>query len=297
MRGLRFIELAALAAWGEFLCLRLLIRAGAVLPQSDVTSAIGNGMAFVGVVALNLALLLMLAALFEQAWQSQRYVSKLSLFALAALTLVLFILGENSPVYFTFIVFALLAMGDAWLVVQSRSLNRIWLGLFIVTYFLLGYAVNASLLKLDVLPRPIILALAELFAVVAVLGAPFVLNVRFDWRAAMVAAIGVIVLGGMWLNVVWLPPTIMIWTLAFTGYLSPPVYILAFGVFLYVFIGLALRAETRRLALGLSLSVLGGLRWDYPYYTLLALSGFLLITQNLMREEEAVARSIPMFAD
>ncbi len=294
MRGLSFVELAALAAWCEFLCLRLLIRAGAILPQTDVILAIGNAMTFAGVVALNLALLLMLAALVEQAMQLMRRPSKILLIILAALTLALFIAGENLPVYFAFVIFAWLAMCDVWFAKQSRPANRIWLGVFIATYFLLGYAVSAPLFRIDFFPRPTVLALAELFAVLAAVGAPFVLNVHFDWRAAMVAVIGAIVLSGLWLGVAWLPPTIMIWTLAFTGYLSPPVYVLAFGVFLYTFTSLVLRSETRRFALGWSMIALGGLRWDYPYYTLLALMGFLLLAQNATREEKQAVSYSPV---
>jgi hypothetical protein len=63
---------------------------------------------------------------------------------------------------------------------------------------------------------------------------------------------------------------------------------------LYSFIGLVLRAESRRLALGWSMIALGGLRWDYPYYTLLALIGFLLLAQNATREEKQAVSYNPV---
>jgi len=279
MRGVKLIELGALAAAIEFLCLRFLLRLGPFLPQTDALAILGNGLAFIGVVALNLALLLMVVALVEYARVVRERVSQFLLLGWAALTVVLFINAGSAWLYGAWLCWGWLVMVDAWRKVPRSPAYQAWLGLVLAIYLLLGYATMAPVWQINLIARPLVLALAELGAVLAALSTPLIFPLRWDWRAAIVGATGGILLSGMGLRVGWLPPTIMIWTFALTGYLPLPAYALALTLFLYTLTSLALQTETRYLASGLILMALGGLRWDYPYYVLLAVLGVVMLTQ------------------
>jgi len=209
------------------------------------------------------------------------------------LALILFVVenATSSPLYFAFVLVAWLSIGDALIATRLRSASLLWCGLLAATFFLLAYSIVALTLPFTLVARPIVLALAELLAVSAAISAPFVLRPRFDARAAVVGTIGAIVLGGMWFGAAWLPPTMMIWTLAFTGVWSPFVYVPAFGLFLYTLVALAIHVETRQLAIGLLLIALGGLRWDYMYYVLLAMLGVGMLVRALgSRQIEQTSR-------
>lgn len=280
MRRVSVIELATLAAVIEFLCLRLLLRMGPLLPQTDILAAIGNGLAFIGMTALNVGLLLMIIALVEHVRLIKSPLWQSLILGCVVLTIVLFLIPNGSMLYSVWLVCVWGVMAEAWRVTMGSLAYRVWLGLVLIVYFLVGYATLAPGLQINLIARPLVLALAELSAVLVAISAILVMPIHWDWRAMIVSVIGGIILGGMWLGAAWLPPTIMIWIFALTGYLYFPVYVLAFAVFLYTLATFALRSETRYLAIGLGLIALGGLRWDYPYYVLLALIGVIMLAQN-----------------
>lgn len=102
-----------------------------------------------------------------------------------------------------------------------------------------------------------------------------VLRLRFDRIALLIGLGAVVALSAMWLAVRRLPPTLTIWSLAFSAYLPAPLYVLGMGGWLYTFVALARRSEARCLAWGMALIALGGLRWDVAYCALLTVVGCL----------------------
>ena len=272
----------ALAALAEFLGLRLLIRLGPMakaMPR-DVVAALTEGLMALGSVMLNLVLLLTLAALAGLAWSASHRALRFSLAAVAALAVALTLAGSRMPpwLFAAFVLAVLTTMGVAFGVARCPSRHRGWLALFGLAYLTLAYPTLGATLRLALPFTPNAHALSELFAVLAAALAPLALRPRFAWRALVVGAVGASLLTGLWLSVSWLPATLMIWSVAFTGYLPMPVYVLALGFFLYALVALALPDGARDLAWGLALMALGGLRWDVLYYTLLALYGFLLLS-------------------
>jgi hypothetical protein len=192
--------------------------------------------------------------------------------------------GPAAPgwLYGAFLVAALAAMAAALWAVDCPCRRPAWLALFGATYLLVFYPTLGATLALPLPFVPAAHTLAEVGAVLAACLALPALRPRFEWRALVVAIAVAGLLAGMWFSISWLPPTLMIWTVAFTGFLPAPVYIVALGLFVYTLLALTLnaggRAAVPAVVPGLMLIALGGLRWDFSYYVLLALPGFLLIT-------------------
>jgi hypothetical protein len=69
------------------------------------------------------------------------------------------------------------------------------------------------------------------------------------------------------------------WTVDFATFLPPWLYLLGLAGYVYTLIALARSgvAAGRLAAWGLTLIALGGLRWDYTYFSGLGLLGFLLL--------------------
>jgi hypothetical protein len=301
----RLAGFIALAALGEFLGLRLLIRLGPLaqaLPR-DVAAALTEGLIALGSVMLNLALLLTLAALAGLAWrspvpapqvQASQPALQFSLLAVLALAAGLMGAGRNAPpaLFAAFVLAALAGMGIALGAAHCPCRRPAWLALFVGAYLALAYPTLGATFHLPLPFTPNVHALSELFAVLAAALAPLALRPRFDWRALLVGAVGAGLLAGLWLSLPWLAPTLMIWSVAFTGYLPMPVYVLALGLFLYALVALALRDGARCLAWGLALIALGGLRWDVPYYILLALFGFLLLNGAAIQNPKPVVSEV-----
>lgn len=278
--ALRLPTFLAAAALVEFLSLRLLIRLGPVLPRTAAVVTLTEALIFIGAVALNFALLLALATLTTMAWQTSRYPLKYCLAAIIILTIGLAIAGDAPPplLFVAFLLFSLSIVGIALWFARYSYQYFIWLALFGGAYLALAYPTLVNTLHVTLPFTAHARAVSELLVILATLGAPFILRPRRDWIAVIVGVVGAILLAGLWFSVQWLPPTLMIWSVAFTGYLPAPVYILALGLWLYTFTAL-MKTEGRRYhALGLALIALGGLRWDLSYYVLLALTGFLLLS-------------------
>jgi hypothetical protein len=276
----RLLTFLAAAALVEFLSLRLLIRLGPVLPRAEITVTVTETMIFIGAAALNFALLLALAALTTMAWQTSRYPLKYCLAAIVILTIGLALAGSDPPplLFVAFLFLSLSIIGIALWFARHPKLYAGWLALFGGAYLALAYPTLVNTLHVTLPFTAHARAISELLILLSTLGAPFILRPRRDWIAVIVGMTGAILLAGLWFSVEWLPPTLMIWSVAFTGYLPAPVYTLALGLWLYTFTAL-MKTEGRRYhALGLALVALGGLRWDLSYYVLLALTGFLLLS-------------------
>ncbi len=274
----------AVAALIEFLSLRLFIRLGPVLPRAEITVTLTETLITIGSVALTFALLLALSTLILTARQSSRASLKYCVIAVIVLTVGHALAGDAPPplLYVAFILFALMTMGVALWFVRRLSFYTGWLALFVAAYLALAYPTLVNTLHLTLPFTAEARSLSELLIILATLTAPMVplrtRGPRRDWTAVVVGVIGAVVLAGLWFSVSWLPPTLMIWSVALTGYLPAPIYILAFGLWLYTFTSLIKYNDARRRALGLALIALGGLRWDVSYYALLALIGFLLLS-------------------
>lgn len=275
----RLPTLVAVAALVEFLSLRLLIRLGPVLPHTQAVVSLTEALMFIGAVALNFALLLTLAVLSTMAWQTSHYLLKFCLTAVVVLTIGLALAGDAPPplLFAIFLFFSLGIVGIALWFAGHSHLYKIWLALFGGAYLALAYPTLVNTLHVTLPFTAQARGISELLLILATLSAPFILRPRRDWIAAVVGVIGVILLAGLWFSVQWLPPTLMIWSIAFSGYLPAPVYVLALGVWFYTFTSL-IRNGRRDQALGLALIALGGMRWDLSYYALLALAGFLLLS-------------------
>jgi hypothetical protein len=204
--------------------------------------------------------------------------------AVVVLAVVHVVAGPAAPgwLYGAFLVAALAAMAAALWAVDCPCRRPGWLALFFAVYLLVVYPTLAATLAL---PLPFVAGahtLAEIGALLAACLALPALRPRFEWRALAVAIAVAGLLAGMWFGAPWLPPTLMIWTVAFTGFLPAPLYVLALGIFVYTTLVFTLNGgrETALppVVIGLVLVALGGLRWDFSYYVLLALPGFLLLT-------------------
>jgi hypothetical protein len=300
------VGVGILAAVVEFLALRFLIRLGPMLPEAargDVAAALTGRLILFGTVAQNLALLLTLALLALIGWHNAQISLKgkslsglrragrgqAALTGSLALTVVLFVAHTlagptASPLLYTaFLLATFSAMVTALWAVDCPCQRPAWLALFCATYLLVLYPTLGATLALPLPFVPAAHALAEIGAVLAACLAPLALRPRFDWRALGVATATASLLAGMWISISWLPPTLMIWTVAFTGFLPAPFYIAALGFFLYALLALTFNGGERAtpvpaVVLGLTLIALGGLRWDFSYYVLLGLLGFLIVS-------------------
>jgi hypothetical protein len=267
--------LIGLAAVVEFLCLRFLIRLGPLIPRSEIVAAVNNALITSGIVALNLAILLMVIFLAREAFAVPHRVQQIALGATSALAIFLSVTAYAAGWFVAFLLCALAAM---FLRLPPSRSARLWCALVVAVYPLLTYTTISGSLQLALPFTPHAFALAELGAVIAAASAPFALRVRFDRRAAISAVIGMSLLTGMWLSVAWLPGTLMIWTLGLTAYLPGIIYIVAGGAFVYTLIALAFARDAR--AWGLWFIACAGLRWDYTYSVLLAVMGVWALAQT-----------------
>jgi hypothetical protein len=228
---------------------------------------------------LTFALLLVIATLTTMAWQTSHTLLKYFLVSVIVLTIGLALAGDAPPplLFVAFILCSLIIMGVALWFARRLGFYTGWLVLFGAAYLALVYPTLVNTLHLTLSYTAQARGLSELFIVLATLTAPFILRPRRAWTAVVVGVIGAVLLAGLWFSVRWLPPTLMIWSVALTGYLPAPIYIIAFGLWLYTFTSLVKREDTRRRALGLALIALGGMRWDLSYYALLALTGFMFL--------------------
>lgn len=133
------------------------------------------------------------------------------------------------------------------------------------------------------------LLLAEALAVLAAIATPFALRAVASSSGVSVtsvaaATVTMLFVGGFLYVDPWLARTISVWTLFFTAYLPPWMYVLASGAWVYaVFTLLRLGVGRKRFtaATGLILLAVGGLKPDYSYFALLGLLGLLLLAESM----------------
>ncbi len=311
------------AAMTEFLLLRVLIRFGPMLPPSAAVTQAAEVVLFVGTVAFNVAAILTTLALLIIAARSvtRSMVLRSLLVAVAVLTLIRTAWPQGiTPVldviFLLYSVFALAAMVTAFVRHSGpRSgkeslprtaetlhfaqgdkiqvlLSRVTLVLLIVIYGVLAYStVMATLARLgwqwgasasSAAPH----FLAEGLAVLVALMVYFVY--RPVWNKGAIAGAWIVtgLLGGFWIVRPWLASALTQWTVDFATFLPPWLYLLGLACYVYTLIALARSgmAAGRLAAWGLTLIALGGLRWDFTYFSGLGLLGFLLLAEQSLAE-------------
>ena len=180
------------------------------------------------------------------------------------------------------------AQGDS----QQALLRRVMLMLLVVIYAALACpAALATAARLGwqwaaSAPSAASHFIAEGLAVLVALMAYFVYRPARS-KLALSGALSVTVwLGGFWFFRPHLASALTQWTVDFASFLPPWLYLLGLAGFLYTAMALA-RSNNTRLrfaAWGLTLVALGGLRWDYTYFSGLGLLGFLLLAEWSLAE-------------
>jgi hypothetical protein len=160
---------------------------------------------------------------------------------------------------------------------RNSARRTAWLGLLGLVYIPLAASTIIETTHLQLGHTVSLRALTEFLALLSALAAWLALRPRRDRVALWAAALGMLALGGLWIGVPWLPRTLMIWSVAMTGFLPGVVYVLALGIWLAAFAALIRHRASRQTALGMALVALGGLRWDFSYYVLLSVTGMLLL--------------------
>jgi len=298
---------AVWAALIEFLLLRIVIRLGPMLPSSQVVTAAAQVVLFVGTVALNAAVFLTTLAVLIIAGLTRSN----ALRSLLVVVAVLNVIRAVSPpgvtpmldvIFLLHSVVMLAAMVVAAILVVAHPasagrpqggqpqglplLRCVMLMLLVALYVALaGPTVAASAARLGwqwfnkamVVPH----FLAEALAVLVALMVYFVYRPAPSRRALVVALIATVLLGGLWIARPHLASAFAQWTVDFATWLPPWLYLLGLACFLYTAIALARSSEARSrfAAWGLILIALGGLRWDYTYFSGLGLLGFLLLAE------------------
>ncbi len=310
---------AVWAAIAEFLFLRVLIRFGPMLPPSAAVIHAANVVLFVGTAAFNVAAILTTLALLILAARSvtRPVILRSLLIAVAVLTLIRAATPQGiTPVldviFLLYSAAALATMVVALTICHSERgqeplprgtgilrfaqndtlLRRVMLILLVVIYVALAYpTVMATLARLgwrgiasesSVAPH----LMAEGLAVLVALMVYFVYRPARNWGAFVGAWIVTGLLGGFWFARPWLASALTQWTVDFATFLPPWLYLLGLAGFLYTVLGLASsgKVQPRFVAWGLTLVALGGLRWDYTYFSGLGLLGFLLLAEQSLAE-------------
>ena len=180
------------------------------------------------------------------------------------------------------------AQGDS----QQALLRRVMLMLLVAIYAALAYPVAlATAARLGWQWAASASSAASHFVAegLAVLVALMVYFVYCPTRSkpALTGALSVTaLLGGFWFFRPHLASALTQWTVDFASFLPPWIYLLGLAGFLYTAMALA-RSNNTRLrfaAWGLTLVALGGLRWDYTYYSGLGLVGFLLLAERSLAD-------------
>jgi len=305
------------AAIAEFLFLRVLIRFGPMLPPSAAATHAAKVVLFVGTAAFNVAAILTILALLILAGLTRPAVLRSLLIAVAVLTLIRAASPQGiTPVldviFLLYSAAALATMVVALTVGHSERsqaslprgmgiqrfaqndtlLRRAMLILLVAIYMALAYStVMATLARLgwrgiasesSAAPH----FWAEGLAVFVALMVYFVYRPARNKGAFVGAWVVTGLLGGFWIARPHLASALTQWTVDFATFLPPWLYLLGLASYVYTLMALARSgvAAGRLAAWGLTLIALGGLRWDYTYFSGLGFLGFLLLAEQSLAE-------------
>ena len=286
-----------------------------MLPPSAAATHAAKVVLFVGTAAFNVAAILTILALLILAARSvtRPAVLRSLLIAVAVLTLIRAaspqgITPASDVIFLLYSAAALATMVVTLTVCHSErgqeplpremrilhfaqndiSLRRMMLILLVLIYMALAYStVMATVARLgwrgvatesSAAPH----FWAEGLAVFVALMVYFVYRPARDKGALAGAWVVTGLLGGFWFARPHLASALTQWTVDFATFLPPWLYLLGLAGFLYTVLGLASsgKVQPRFVAWGLTLVALGGLRWDYTYFSGLGLLGFLLLAQS-----------------
>lgn len=299
----------------EFFLLRVVLRMGPAFPQNEMTNSAANALFHVGTWSSNLAVLLSIALLTAFAVTGLRRNDGLfrlrGLIAVCAISLVLASLfWPTSGARFTGpgVLFGLVIASFAVIAFIFATAGQRGRPLALLLTLLALYAAAAyhylsragGSIGLSLGGTTEALTVAEALAVAVAPVAFFALRPGRNARAAVIATILTIVLAGAYARGAWMVSALAIWDLGFTGFLPPFVYLLAFWLFLYTTVALFHQRSREQQALGLALIALAGIKLDYSYFNLLALSGYALLAwaapQARAQEQAAVESKAPVRA-
>lgn len=280
-----------LAALGELILLRLLMRIGAVLPWTATLGDLYRWLQLLGTAAANLASLLALALLALLAvtlLRGPRSIDRLSGAALGLaglLQLGLLLVPSTDPAV-AVAVLTSLALASLVSVLRGHAAGPDRLALMAplgvmlpALYAAVGQPARA--LGIELPGATLGYTLAEVMALMLAVAAIGLL--RPGWRpgrAAAAAALGLLLVAAR-LATPWSTGLAAIWTVGFSLFLPGPVYGLALTLIVYALLARRQAPLTHLRAAGLLLLVVAGLKLDHGYFALLALAGLSLVTGDL----------------
>jgi hypothetical protein len=295
--AVRWLASAALAfAALEFITLRILLRSSPALDDGRAGTALAEGLVLVGLIGMTAAALLaggLIAVIGYRLTVTGSLALSLAGGASIVLLLLLGIaavsLSPPGALLVPAMLVSLVVVGCLLPAHTDLRHGRIVISLVGVTFLAIALS---HLLRATSPPAAAasgigLYQLAEAMALIAALGALALVRRPLSW-VALAAGVGA---GALFLGwhaaIPWLPATVAIWNLGMSLYLPVAVYASGLAVFVTVIVHLS--RQDGRLAIGLLLVAMGGLKWDVPYLHLLAIAGLLLLVDTLRREAPALA--------
>jgi hypothetical protein len=267
--------------------LRFLLRMGPELPEGAAVDAGLKGVYYLGLWAMNGAglLAIVVAGLLIAALSSRRRQPFPVIGMVSASAVVLVIgawaasklgAGNGTALLAAQVIGVALASVIATSAAPWKGWRRLWLAAAAATYVAGAAHYIARLAAADAVTSSTLMA-SEAFALGVALLAPWALNASWDRRAAFAAG-GVAV---MYLGFAVAHPEIakylVIWDTGFGSSAPAALHAVALLTLTYAAAALLLKRENILAATGLLLVGLGGLKLDYTYYSLIAVTGFILL--------------------
>lgn len=283
MRSL-FLRLVLVAGLAEFVLLRVVMRLGPVLPQAEALELLYQAAFVVGVAAMNLAFLaglglLALAAISLVERRRLEPLAAASLVALLAFGAPLLLGAHRALLGWQAV--AALALLSSWLVTARPAPATLRAGQLAAVATALAFYPSLAGLGQAAMALPgtsLALTAAETAATLVPLALAWPLRQRWRRSDLALGALPAVLLLGAWMGARWMVGAAAMWSFAFALFLPGPVYALALGLFL-ASLRILSRGDPaeRQAALGLALVALAGLKMDFAYFAVLALSGYLVL--------------------
>lgn len=288
------LHLLVWSAVAEFLFLRIFLRLGPVLPVQEPLLPLYRGIETLGLAALNLAFLtacvhLLTATLRLGAVPHTRPAAAVLLLAMgtnAGLGLILGLApgGLVTALQGIISVAALLSLAMSGALGSQRASGRLAIGLVVAAVglaFLQAAGQGGTSLGLPLPATTLPILSAEAMAAAAAIALPWSFGYRPGRRLVAVGAgLSLALLLALLLRP-WILSTVAMWTIGFSLGLPGALYVLALGVAVATFPALWRAGGPKGIAAGLLLIALAGLKLDYSYFALLALSGVTLLCHPL----------------
>lgn len=276
----------------EYLLLRFLSRLGPVFPEGRFFNLLFTVLFQAGALALNFAAITGL--LFMFVWMIKTFQEKQGAFyplpVLAAFLTAL--VGFVYPFIHTNIsapILTLLLTGVSWftmllaLAIWTRERKQLTLALLVFFSYTLAYFhfwVKQDFLSTPLFQAKYLLAISELLALLVPLLTFIIYKPRGNILTTVLAGIFSSFVFLLYLFKPGVAAALAMWNQSFTGYLPFVIYPLAVGLYIFNIMALYKSPGYKAIAIGLTLIALGGLRLEYNYFNLVALTGFLLLARS-----------------